>query len=854
MSLEVFTLDGLSLTNGSPFEIADTPEFVPAPLRAEWVGGPDVDGAALLEDPHADNCVFTIPLRISQQTTADLAAGYLGDLLDKLGGASRNGSDGIDLVWTPKDWTRSFTATVLLGEVIGLPLDSRGVQMGWLVRSPVLTVRLTCKPFLYGDWLDTITDAFGSNTIANYTLDAGAGTLSISGGVLVPSSTSDKYLIHTSSPYAMEDSRVLAKVTTGASVASGIAGVVLKRLDASNMLFAQVTFAGTSSVVRVAKIDAGSISTLSSSSVFTPTTATNYWVRGRQEGNVITAEVFTAVPTATLAATRSISHTLTGGDVTKFGTGVTGRTGIRFNPQATDWRMDDFSAEPNVVVSTSSAVPLLMSGVLGDVSAEGKLTVTDSAGQTRRHLEVGIDPEYNDAASPSTPHLITEASLITSGFAGLPATLALVPTAAFGTGTSFTGHVGAWRVKLLGAQVSSTGVQVRLAYRSGDGQYSFTPWIYPPVVGAETEIDFGVITLAKQALGTQVWDGRVEAVSTTVGDTFDLVNVNSAVLMLPVTSGYVKARAPIVDRAGVLVGRDEFTAITAATALNARTAPAGGSWATSGATTDFAAADGPVTGNETESRAAVSDTGNGRIAVLGSAALTDTDISIDYYASANTSVGFAWGGVIARYVDASNFLRAYITVGMANLLIVKRVAAGETSLVAISVPLIQPTTWYTVRVVVMSSGVGYATVSTTAGGLLLGRADFFDATLATGGALDDGKPGFFDFNTGTTAVTRYYDNFVAATPAAESRVIESGRKTILTHDSALKESSAGGVYGELQPRGARLFVPPAGDDARKSRIIVKARRVDVDTSSDTNLADSTTLQLSYRPRYRMPRA
>ena len=41
--------------------------------------------------------------------------------------------------------------------------------------------------------------------------------------------------------------------------------------------------------------------------------------------------------------------------------------------------------------------------------------------------------------------------------------------------------------------------------------------------------------------------------------------------------------------------------------------------------------------------------------------------------------------------------------------------------------------------------------------------------LATGGTLDDGKPGFVDFGayTGGSTTTRYYDNFQVSTPAAE---------------------------------------------------------------------------------------
>jgi hypothetical protein len=841
MTLEAFTLDGLSLSNGSPFEVADTPEFTPAPMRADWVGGPDTDGAILLEDPHADNSVFTIPLRVSQQTTADLAAGYLGQLLDKLGAASRNGSTGIDLVWTPKDWTKSFTATVLLGEVAGLPLDSRGAVMGWLVRSPVITVRLTCKPFLYGDWMDTITDAFGSNTIANYTLDAGAGTLSISGGVLVPSSTADKYLIHTSSPYAMENARVTAKVTTGASVASGIAGVALKRLDATNMLFGQVTFAGASSVVRIAKIDAGSISTLASSSVFTPTAATSYWVRARQEGNLVTAEVFTSAPTALSVATRSIAFTLTGGDITKFGTGVTGRAGIRLNPQATDWRMDDLTIEPNVFVSTAAAMEFIVSDVVGDAFAEGKLTLTDSATQARRHAEVGIEEDYTTSASS----FIAKASLVTSGFAGIPATLTLQSTAAFGTGVLT--HIGAWRVKLLGAQVSTTGVQVRLAYRTGDGQYSFTPWITPPLAALECEIDFGIIQIGEVERGTQAWDGRVEAISTTVGDTLSLPNAGAGLLMMP-ADRYMKVRAPYVYKAGVLVARDEFTGRAAALALNTLVAPLGGTWATSGVATDFVAADAPLSTDETMARSVATTEASARFAILGSTNYIDSEVGLSHY---RTLAYYYDSAVIARWVDSSNYLRFKLGIFGIDL---RALVAGSVVASSTASFMPQAATWYGLRVVVFASGTAFGTLLDATGSPIQ-TLRIQHSSLATGGALATGKPGFSDQSIlGGLANSRYYDNFYGATPAAEPLVLESGRTVVLSHQSTLKESSAGGVYGSLQPRGARIYLPQAGRDDRQARVVAKVRRNDVDTTSDTALSDSLTAQMSYRPRFRIPRS
>lgn len=853
MSLEAFVIDGLSLTDGAPFEAVDAPAFAPGALRPDWVGGPDVDGAVLLEDPYADNAVLTLKLRVAQQATADLAAGYIGQLADKLGAASRNDSTGIDLVWTPKDWTTSFTMVVLLGEINGVVMDSRGADMGWLVRSPVLVVKLTCRALMYGPWLDVFGDSFATDTITpgtTYAFDAGAGTLTVSGGVLVPSSTTEKRLIHTASPYAMENARAMIKVTTGASVASGVAGPVVKRLGVNDCLVGQIAFLGASSVVRVVKIDGGAVSTLASSATFTAATSTSYWVRVRQEGNAVTAEYFTAVPTATSTPAKTVTHTLTGGDATKFGTGVIGRTGIRFQPAGTDWRADDFTVEPNVFVSTAAAMEFVVAGVPGDAPAEGRLILTDTAAQTRRHVEVGIEDDYTSSAAAVIP----KASLVTSGFAGIPATLALQSTAAFGTGTLT--HIGTWRVKLIGAQVSSATVQIRLAYRTGDSPYSFTPWISAPFSGAECELDFGVIQIAEVERGTQAWDGRVEAKATVVGATLSLPNAAAALLLIPVDR-YVKARAPFVYRAGVLVARDEFTGRTAGTALNALVAPTGGTWATSGTATDFAAADAP-TGKETMSRSTTADTGNGRDAVLGTTVYAATEVGVDVLTTAFDDVNAAlYASLLARYVDASNYLLYSWNIrddGTIAHLVVTKVVAGVSTTLGYSANSVIPSlnTWYSLRMLVFISGYGVAQLLSDAG-VILYHVPFFDSTLVTGGTLDDGKIGFRDFSNASPAATRYYDNFYGMTPVTEPTVIESGKTLVLSHESALKESAAGGTYGELVPRGGRIWVPNAGRDDLQSRFVVKARRFDVDATSDTNLSDSLTAQLSCRPRFRMPR-
>jgi hypothetical protein len=125
-----------------------------------------------------------------------------------------------------------------------------------------------------------------------------------------------------------------------------------------------------------------------------------------------------------------------------------------------------------------------------------------------------------------------------------------------------------------------------------------------------------MISIPPKTLGTQRWTGQIEAYSTTAGDTVDI----DYVMLIPTGEGYGKARGSLA--AGVLTvnGYDEFTGTTAGAGLDTRTAPSGGTWATSigTATGDFLFVDGPGAGEETISRATTSDTGVGRFGILGS--------------------------------------------------------------------------------------------------------------------------------------------------------------------------------------------------------------------------------------------
>lgn len=514
------------------------------------------------------------------------------------------------------------------------------------------------------------------------------------------------------------------------------------------------------------------------------------------------------------------------------------------------------------VTSSDPMQVLTLSSVPGSAYGIGRLVVTDAASQSRRWVCWGLESRW--LPTSGAPSLIIDStSMVTAGFAGttathsgaysgatlnvISATLRTQLQAICGLGN--LSHVGSFRPQLR-FYASATTMAVRLTFQTLDGPFRSLSYKVPVVAGWN-HVDLGLITIPVSTLGTQRWTGRLEAYSTaTGGETFE----PDVVCMVP-AERFGRALATYAYGTGLIVARDEFTAITAGTALNARVAPLGGSWATSGAATDFAAADITVGGEaeETMSRATTSDAGR-RYGILGSANYVATEVATRFYATpppAGTSLPLM--GVIARWVDASNHVAVIHDAGE-GWSVQKVVAGVTTTLVSGNVSPVA-STWYGMRVVIHASGTGHAWLLDSNGATIQSRG-FSDPVLATGGALASGKPGIVDSNTSAGATTRHYDDFYAATPAAEPAVCYASQSIEFRHDSTLRKDATG-TYAGPPPEyvGGRFFVPPAGGPNRSTRIAVMAKRNNIETMADDNIADSTTVEVRITPRYlAVPRA
>lgn len=505
--------------------------------------------------------------------------------------------------------------------------------------------------------------------------------------------------------------------------------------------------------------------------------------------------------------------------------------------------------------TASGTTPLLtveVDSVPGDVPAEARLVVTDGTAQPRRWVEWGLEQQFYNASSPAAL-FIDSASLVTSGFAGagtaetgayggsvVGTNLFTEPLALCGTGS--LSHIGTFRVK---ARVITADVNQnwRLSWQSGDGNYISNDWVQPVTTNTDySELDFGLVTIEPALAGTQKWSARVEAYETTTGGSTHFGGVDY-IALIPATEGYGRVEATYSYQSGIITAYDDFSSGTVGGTLNGHAATSGGSWATSGTTTDFQYAGSNPASVE---RVTTSEAGP-RYAILGTTTKTDVEVGAGIDAGGSQTFDSM---LIARWTDSSNHLRldAGWASGQFLLSLIQRVGGVNTTLAQSYSNTEDPTTVHYLRLVAYASGRALGWLLDSNSNTIM-QIEALSTVLATGGTLATGKYGFADEGTSSTSIARLYFAFYAATPYTEPLTINSGKSLEVRSNSNLRQSADGASYGDIASRGSRLFIPQAGDAGRASRIAVRAIREDPVTMVSRNDGDSTQLAVFYTPRY-----
>lgn len=839
-----------STSEPAPKLSATALHFTPARERPEWAEPADGDGAQLVRDPKFTNSSWEATIEVRggsrDEAHADAAA-----LAAKLQEAAEN-RGGIPLEWTPADASKALTFYALTGEVNEMPIT---VESGYFADTPILalSVTITCGPFGYRPERGALTDDFSVDTLGtDWDVFQDPGGVSVAGGQLVPATTTEKRLRRTD--LATYDAEVTVKHTTpSAFAATYLVGVILKYIDDDNLLYVRVAENGAGATAitvrkRVAGVDTN-LNTLTAPSALAVSTA--YHLRARIEGNLITVQHLDA---SKAPLTGGGTHTLTAGDITQFGQGVSGNPGLTWAPQAnTSARIDDFSVAENVWKGTGPLqVVGPIYGVEGEVDAEARLVVTDTASQSRDLVIWGREWRHQNGSDL----LLTQPDLTATGFAGTSTTragsvstniyrgtLTTTPVAVCGTGNQ--PHVGSYRA-FARLWASDPAVRARLSYRDGDGPLKALEWETPPAEDAWVTVDLGVVTVEPTLLGTQRWQGRVEAYSSDAGHTVDV-----DLLMLVPVEAYGRARRPAkFETPSVFSVRDEFD--QAAGALTGKALPVGGTWAGAGDADDFAL----ETTGHTARRTATGDVavGSGRWGLAGAGTYASVVVQVDFRADTYTVLGTddMALGLFARYGATSDAIRAYLLVSNdalppgPRLVLSSGIGSVDRSL-DVAAPVDGAT--YTIRLHIDAAGrywLWYWPSAQQPGAPVMVGSD---PTLATGGAQDSGQVGIYDAWTGAGVRTRDYDNFLAFVPATDA-VCFAGRSIQFRSDEAVREDATGVYAGQPKEyRGAPFLLPPAGAENRAARLAVMMRRNDIYELPEVAPADAQTVQVFTTSRH-----
>ena len=535
-------------------------------------------------------------------------------------------------------------------------------------------------------------------------------------------------------------------------------------------------------------------------------------------------------------------------------------------------------AEQDLGDNPETTLPALIfteASIPGDVPALGRLVAdNDNASVNMWQLIWGLESRYYSSSANAALYYEAEgrtalsetASAVGSGASAtnvmrnsaLTSTYkALMSTQATGGGAHFS-HVGTFRVyaRMMVAGGGSSTVTVALEWSEADFmRYTRNPEVQLTGTGSSSVqgwelVDLGLVALTPVTSGTQRWEGRIIGKSTLTNDILDI----DYLMIVPVAEGSGIASAVARDFTSTgYVSEDHFTSTTAGNALNARVAPTGGTWATSGDATDLAFTDSFITnGSEGLARGVASST-SGRLAVLGTTNYSSVTVQ--------TSVGrdgtpSATGhelrlGVIARWTDASNYLRAYLKipyVGDAPVgLVIEQRVSGVTSTIAsmsgisvnVAMNQLQP-----LRLTVYTTGEAVLKLFNNAGTVVEAECSGFSAALMAGGTLATGEPGIWDYSA-TSTHNRYYDDFLVWVPGIDAAAF--GNQSIeVRHDRVQREDSGGTMWTKVSSyEGDYLLVPASGAEARTVRMIVKFLRGD----GIDNGIDDLSARLFVTPRY-----
>lgn len=255
------------------------------------------------------------------------------------------------------------------------------------VQNGLLVVKLSIPvaPLARGHQMD-ILDVFAIDTRGDYSYDAGAsGNEEVAGGALkcAANPNTEQIARHTARGYKYASNQQTWKYIPKATITGWKGGGAVKAIDANNRVEVYVEDNGTNSILKVDLVSGGERKNKTSSNLGTRVAnGVAYWVRGRIENNLVTAEYFTAQPGPMTAPTTTNSYTLTAGaERTTFGEGVKGYAARIWIPKTVGAELDEYAVEPWTYRNQTLPAKIALDGVIpGDAPALVDIAITPSGG------------------------------------------------------------------------------------------------------------------------------------------------------------------------------------------------------------------------------------------------------------------------------------------------------------------------------------------------------------------------------------------------------------------------------------------------------------------------------------------
>jgi hypothetical protein len=393
-------------------------------------------------------------------------------------------------------------------------------------------------------------------------------------------------------------------------------------------------------------------------------------------------------------------------------------------------------------------------------------------------------------------------------------------------------HIGNRRImlRIWDPNGASGKIRFRLLWRVQGA----TRWIENPeqrsfLVGNFSYIDLGEVRPEIAALGLQRWEGKV--ISKTEGSVGEEAQID-LMMCFPTEQYLIVQHALEGAVAGSTIYTDTFA--QAEGNITGKIAPVGGTYEGAGDADDFRKL---LTSEESLHRAVGEDSSinNGRFLFLSGSKCAGVA-----YSAQCTSTGIIYinptimrSGLLLRYINISNWVRVCWSTSAGTILLgqqifVEKCVAGVVTVLKES-PLIEgQSKGGTIEVTITKKGLLRAYSPTGPVELIVKDAD-----LATGGALAEGKLGFYDVMANSSVIERFYKKPEAYEYIEEANPIcYAGRRVECRSEGVYRQHLTDDIWARLTPDGFLPYAAPSGLEARPMRGIVLPSTGDFESAPD----------------------